>query len=183
MSTGSDLRAPELVVLLTESGVPCGTALKSEVHHRDTPLHLAFSCWVLDDAGNTLLSRRAAVKRTWPGVWTNTFCGHPAPGEDVADAVVRRASDELGCEIADVRLVLPDFRYRAVMTDGTVENEICPVFTARLRAEPAPDPAEVDALSWVPLADLPHLDRQRYGELSPWAREQLPLLSPLLPAN
>jgi isopentenyl-diphosphate delta-isomerase len=167
---------PELVVLLSEDGKPCGTALKSEVHHRNTPLHLAFSCWVLDDEGRTLLTRRAAVKRTWPGVWTNSFCGHPAPGEDVADAVVRRAGQELGCALDDLRLVLPDFRYRAVMDDGTVENEICPVYIARLDSVPDPDPAEVDGLSWVRLVDVPDLDPKRYGELSPWAREQLSAL-------
>ena len=73
----------ELVVLLTEDGTPCGTAAKHKVHHTDTPLHLAFSCWVVDGQGRTLLTRRAAVKRTWPGAWTNTFCGHPGPGEQV----------------------------------------------------------------------------------------------------
>jgi isopentenyl-diphosphate delta-isomerase len=171
-----DRGSPELVVLLNEDGAPCGTAVKSEVHHRNTPLHLAFSCWVLDDEGRTLLTRRAAAKRTWPGVWTNSFCGHPAPGEDVADAVVRRAGQELGCTLDDLRLVLPDFRYRAVMDDGTVENEICPVYTARLGSDPSPDPAEVDGLSWVRLVDVPDLDPKRYGELSPWAREQLSAL-------
>jgi isopentenyl-diphosphate delta-isomerase len=180
MHRAMDPGGPELVVLLTEDGVPCGTALKSEVHHRDTPLHLAFSCWVLDDEGRTLLSRRAQGKRTWPGVWTNTFCGHPGPGEDVTDAVLRRAHDELGCELDEVRLVLPDFRYRAVMSDGTVENEICPVYTARLGSDPKPDPAEVGDLAWVPLTQLADLDAERYGELSPWAQEQLPLLSRLL---
>ena len=154
MLKGDDRGPRELVVLLNEDGTPRGTAPKSEVHHRDTPLHLAFSCWVLDDAGRTLLTRRADGKRTWPGVWTNTFCGHPGPGEEIADAVVRRARDELGCELQGLELLLPRFRYRAVMDDGTVENEICPVFVARLATEPAPNPDEVGALSWVPLAEL-----------------------------
>jgi isopentenyl-diphosphate delta-isomerase len=171
---------PELVVLLTEDGTPCGTALKSEVHHRSTPLHLAFSCWILDDAGRTLLTRRAQSKRTWPGVWTNTFCGHPAPGEDIADAVVRRARDELGCDVDGLRLLLPDFRYRAAMPDGTMENEICPVYTARLATEPRPNPAEIDGMSWVPLAELPRRVADEPEALSPWAREQLPQLSSLL---
>src|SRR3954447_19898602 len=85
----------ELVVLLDDDGRPSGSAPKSEVHTAHTPLHLAFSCWVLDDAGRTLLTRRAPVKRTWPGAWTNSFCGHPAPGETVEDTVHRRAQDEL----------------------------------------------------------------------------------------
>jgi isopentenyl-diphosphate Delta-isomerase len=180
MQNGDGRGGRELVVLLNEDGTPCGTAPKSEVHHRDTPLHLAFSCWVLDDEGRTLLTRRADGKRTWPGVWTNSFCGHPGPGEEIADAVVRRAQDELGCELQGLELLLPQFRYRAVMDDGTVENEICPVFVARLATEPSPNPDEVGALSWVPLAELSGLVADDRGRLSPWAQEQLPQLSTLL---
>jgi isopentenyl-diphosphate delta-isomerase len=163
---------PELVVLLNEDGTPRGTAPKSDVHHRDTPLHLAFSCWVVDDDGRTLLTRRAAVKRTWPGIWTNTFCGHPAPGEEPTDAVRRRARDELGCPVRDIEPLLPDFRYRAVMDDGTVENEVCPVFTARLVSSPQPNPDEIDGLEWVPLQDLPRMIDENPDRLSPWMRWQ-----------
>src|SRR5437868_2928196 len=97
--TGHAAGAVEDVVLLDDEGRPCGRAPKAEVHHRNTPLHLAFSCWLLDADGRTLLTRRSAAKRTWPGIWTNSFCGHPAPGEEVEAAVHRRARDELGARI------------------------------------------------------------------------------------
>lgn len=177
----ADMASPgdptELVVLLAEDGTPCGTAAKAAVHHADTPLHLAFSCWVLDGDGRTLLTRRAAVKRTWPGVWTNTFCGHPAPGEAVDDAVHRRAADELGATLRAVTPVLPTFRYRAVMADGTVENEVCPVYTARLAGGPEPNPAEVAEIAWIPIAELRADAAARPGRYSPWLLEQLPLLA------
>ncbi|WP_432561922.1 isopentenyl-diphosphate Delta-isomerase [Kineococcus sp. SYSU DK003] len=163
----------ELVVLLTEDGTPCGTARKADVHHTSTPLHLAFSCWILDDAGRTLLTRRAAVKRTWPGVWTNSFCGHPGPGEEPADAVVRRAVQELGAPVEGVEPLLPNFRYRAVMDDGTVENEVCPVFSARLAGELHLDPDEVDDSRWVDLAGLRALVAADPQPFSPWMRWQL----------
>ena len=172
-STSSPPAAPELVVLLDEQGRPCGTAPKSQVHHADTPLHLAFSCWLLDGAGRTLLTRRALTKRTWPGAWTNSVCGHPAPGEDPADAVHRRAADELGVRVADVRPLLPEFRYRAVMADGTVENEICPVYGARLLGDVVADPAEVDDWRWVPLAELRAQVAADPTGFSPWMLEQL----------
>lgn len=166
----------EMVVLLDDDGRPCGEAAKTEVHHSNTPLHLAFSCWLVDESGRTLLTRRAAVKRTWPGAWTNSFCGHPAPGERVEEAVHRRALDELGTRISEPVAVLPDFRYRAVMDDGTVENEICPVYVAELLMRPEPNPAEVSDLRWVPYADLPAAVGAEPSSYSPWMLDQLDAL-------
>ncbi|MEO7268550.1 MAG: isopentenyl-diphosphate Delta-isomerase [Knoellia sp.] len=144
-------RRDELVVLLGDDGQPIGTAPKAAVHHSETPLHLAFSCYVFDPAGRFLLTRRALAKKTWPGVWTNSCCGHPAPGEPVEEAVQRRVRQELGTELTGIRLLLPDFRYRAVMDDGTVENELCPVYAATCPDPRAlvPDPAEVAEVKWV----------------------------------
>ena len=172
----------ELVVLLDDDLQPCGTAPKHQVHHRATPLHLAFSCWVLDDDGaHVLLTRRASTKRTFPGLWTNTFCGHPGPGESFGSAISRRADDELGTAVRDLVEALPDFRYTATMPDGTMENEFCPVFTARLTTEPAPNPDEVDDLRWVALDELPTLLSAAPEHHSPWMREQWPRLAGLLP--
>jgi isopentenyl-diphosphate Delta-isomerase len=166
----------ELVVLVDEEGRPCGSAPKVTVHSRNTPLHLAFSCWVFDEQGRTLLTRRAATKRTWPGAWTNTFCGHPGPGESMTQAVHRRAQDELGTAVDDPVPALPDFRYRAVMDDGTVENEICPVYAARLLAPPRPNPEEVSSLRWTPFVDLAAAVSRLPSVYSPWLREQLDAL-------
>jgi isopentenyl-diphosphate delta-isomerase len=171
-----DGRSIEMVVLLDDDGQACGTAPKATVHHRQTPLHLAFSCWLFDARGRTLLTRRAGEKRTWPGAWTNSFCGHPAPAELVVDAVHRRARAELGVQVAELHTQLPDFRYRAVMDDGTVENEICPVFVAKLLEPPDPDPAEVSDLRWVSYGDLPAAVASQPSVYSPWMREQLAAL-------
>src|SRR5690606_16154049 len=124
-------------------------APRATVHTADTPLHLAFSCYLTDGHGRLLMSRRALGKRTWPGVWTNSFCGHPRPEEDVTAAIARHARHELGLEVSDVRCVLPEFRYRAVDASGVVENELCPVYVATTTQEPAPNPDEVVEYRWV----------------------------------
>ena len=105
----NSVKTQELVVLLDDGGRSIGAAPKSEVHHGCTPLHLAFSCYLFDDAGRVLLTRRALNKRAFPGIWTNSFCGHPAPDESMDDAVVRRARDELGVDIADCVVCCPIF--------------------------------------------------------------------------
>ena len=86
----------ELVVLVDDSGAPIGSAPKLSVHTTDTPLHFAFSCHVTNADGAVLITRRALSKKTWPGVWTNSFCGHPAPDEAIEAAIHRRALQELG---------------------------------------------------------------------------------------
>jgi isopentenyl-diphosphate delta-isomerase len=166
----------ESVVLLADDGSPVGLADKATVHSADTPLHLAFSCHVFDGEGRILVTRRALAKLTWPGVWTNSFCGHPGPGESIEDAVIRRASDELGIRLENLTLVLPDFRYRAVDPSGIVENEVCPVFTATTTSEVAPVASEVVECQWAePRALLAAVDATPWA-FSPWLTLQLPQL-------
>ena len=162
----------ELVVLLDEQGRAVGTADKRTVHHADTPLHLAFSCYIFDRSGSVLVTQRALDKVSFPGVWTNSCCGHPAPGESMEDAVRRRVGQELGLGLTDLVLLLPRFRYRAEMS-GLVENEMCPVFVARTDHPVRPDPTEVAEARWEPWAEFRAgvLDGSR--PISSWCLEQV----------
>lgn len=164
---------PERVVLLDESATPIGSADKYEVHNESTPLHLAFSCYVLNDSGQLLVTRRALTKLTWAGVWTNSVCGHPAPGEATASAISRRAAEELGTEVRDIRVVVPDFRYRAVDASGVVENEVCPVHVARIAGRLHPNPSEVCDWEWVDVPALIESTRLTPFAFSPWMVRQL----------
>lgn len=163
----------EQVVLVDALGTPIGTADKSVIHDGDTPLHLAFSCHVFRPDGRVLLTRRALGKVAFPGVWTNTFCGHPAPGEDVQDAVRRRGARELGLEIAALEPVLPDFRYRATDASGIVENEICPVFRAVVDTDPQPADDEVAEWEWATPEHVRAAVEATPFAFSPWLVLQL----------
>ena len=178
--------AGELVVLLDEDGNAIGTADKAAVHTDETPLHLAFSCYVFDDASRLLITRRALGKATFAGVWTNSVCGHPAPGESLTEAVRRRARDELGLLVTELQLVLPRFRYDARAADGVLENEICPVFVARCD-DPStltPNPTEVEESAWVFWPDFRDDVLAGGREVSVWCEQQVSELTSLeLPAG
>jgi isopentenyl-diphosphate Delta-isomerase len=171
----------ESVVLLDEAGQASGTADKVAVHHDRTPLHLAFSCYLFNRAGQFLLTRRAESKRTFPGVWTNTCCGHPLPGEPMSDSVLRRLRHELGINAAKLTLVLPRFRYQARMDNGVLENEVCPVYSAYADEVPHPDPAEVAEARWVDWDEFCAAVRAGRQPISPWCAMQLTELTALGP--
>ncbi len=189
----------DAVVLLDPDGSPIGTADRMSVHGTDTPLHLAFSLYLFDGEHRLLLTRRALSKKTWPGVWTNTCCGHPRPDESFVEAIERRLDYELGMAAADLDAALPDFAYRAIDASGVVENEICPTYTGRVvgvssssidqpdpgagsaslhpQADPRPNPGEVMEWKWVPWNDVIEAVRRTPFIFSPWAVRQIRELS------
>ncbi|GAB3268182.1 isopentenyl-diphosphate delta-isomerase [Arthrobacter pigmenti] len=170
----------ELVVLADDGGNPVGTAAKASVHTGQTPLHLAVSCYVFDEDGRLLVTRRALGKKAWPGVWTNSFCGHPLPEETSVAAVHRRAFEELGISLQQLELVLPDFRYRATDASGVVENEVCPVYTARTTNEPVANTDEVAEWRWVDPVGFIRATKQAPWAFSPWSVWQLAQLKEVI---
>lgn len=164
----------ERVVLVDDDGTPIGTADKATVHTADTPLHLAFSCHVRRASdGAWLMTRRALGKRTWPGVWSNAFCGHPSPGESMLDAIVRRGRRELRLDLRDLACVLPDFRYEAIDASGVREFEVCPVYTAVTAEDPRPAPDEVAEFAWAAPDDVRAAVAAAPFAFSPWLGWQL----------
>ena len=173
-ATASDV---ERVVLLDADGTPVGAEPKATVHRNvaegGTPLHLAFSCHVLNPEGQVLVTRRALSKRTWPGVWSNSFCGHPGPDESFEDAIARRARQELGLEIRNLTVVVPEFQYRATDATGVVENEFCPVFVAVTDTDPQPAESEVAEYAWTAPQDLIAAVESAPYAFSPWLGNQV----------
>lgn len=170
----------ESVVLLDEAGRAVGVAPKAQVHHARTPLHLAFSAYLFSFDGKLLTTRRSPAKATFPGVWTNSVCGHPAPGEGLSPAVRRRAATELGIRVPRLRLILPGFAYRAEM-GGVVENERCPVYAGWLAegVAVAPDPGEVAEVRWQDWSVFAREVLAGARPVSPWCLEQVRGLAPL----
>ena len=137
----------ELVILVDEQNSILGTMPKDEVHGATTPLHRGFSVFVFRSSDrHVLLQQRSAKKRTWPLVWSNSCCGHPAPDESNVDAAKRRLKHEL-CLIPMLLQEVAPYRY-CFTKDGVMENEICPILVGVVEHEPVINPDEVQAVRW-----------------------------------
>lgn len=165
----------DMIVLVDETNKPIRTARKLETHNDKTPLHRAFSIFLFNRNGETLVQKRALGKKTWAGIWSNSCCGHQMLHESLEDAAKRRLRYELGLSNISLLLILKDFRYRAEK-DGIVENEICPVFVGFIESEPNANPAEVAETKWVNWEDFLDEAKNQETELSPWSIEEAQLL-------
>lgn len=166
--------AQELIVLVDDAGQTIGEAEKFSSHHADTPLHRGFSAYIFNDKGEFLATQRAHSKKVWPDVWTNTVCGHPAPGESDPDAIKRRLDYELGMTAVELQVILPDYRYKTPPYKGIIENEICPVYIARAASEPSPNPDEVEDYKWMSWHDfVAAAEADESDVYSYWCKDQL----------
>jgi isopentenyl-diphosphate delta-isomerase len=139
----------ERVVLVDGEDRKLGSAPKQAVH-LDGSLHRAFSVFVFDGAGNTLLQRRAATKYHSGGLWSNTCCGHPRPGETTGGAARRRLREEMGFDCA-LHPAL-SFLYKRDLENGLIEHELDHVLVGQFDGTPVPNPEEVEDWRWAALS-------------------------------
>lgn len=141
----------EQVVLVDRQDRPIGTEEKLAAHRRGV-LHRAFSVFVFNDEGELLLQRRAPGKYHSGGLWSNTCCSHPRPGEPTDRAARRRLGEEMGidCDLEH----LFSFSYRAAFPDGLIEHEYDHVFVGYSDEVPRCDPGEVMDYRWTSLPAL-----------------------------
>ena len=164
-------------MLVDSTGQTIGTAEKLATHHADTPLHRAFSCYIFDDQGEFLVTQRAAVKKVWPTVWTNSVCGHPFPDEPTEDAIRRRVQYEIGMEIEDIVCIVPKYIYKTPPYRGIVEHEYCPIYVARAASSPQPNPKEVDDFRWMSWLDyVAAAEADTADVYSWWCKDQLKVI-------
>ena len=144
--TGSQAAGEEQLILVDERNRATGFAGKTAIH-RAGLLHRAFSIFIVDGRGRIVVQQRSAKKYHSGGLWANSCCGHPRPGERTVSAARRRLDEELGLRSA---LSFGFFaRYQAELGNGMHENEFVYIYFGRLRSEPKPDPDEI--------ADIAHL--------------------------
>lgn len=145
----------EFVILVNAKDEPQGL-MEKMLAHRNGSLHRAFSVFLFNDQGETLLQQRAEDKYHSPMLWTNSCCSHPREGETVLEAANRRLGEELGVDAKDVHGLkkLFHFQYHASFDNGLVEHELDHVLTAKFEGETPFNPDEVHALTWRSIADI-----------------------------
>ena len=164
------MQSEEQLILVSESGRALGAAGKTEVHERGL-LHRAFSIFLVDGEGRLLVQRRASSKYHSGGLWGNSCCGHPRPGERTRSAAGRRLHEELGVSVA----LQPAFlaRYRADVGAGMVENELVRTYFGRAPEAVRPDPDEISETAFLSWDELDRIAADRPDTLAPWLRHYL----------
>ena len=139
------------VILVDENDSAIGSMEKLEAHSKGV-LHRAFSVFVFNEKDELLLQRRAFGKYHSEGLWTNTCCSHPAPGETLEEAGKRRMQEEMGMDIDPTPLF--SFIYRAELDNNLIEYELDHVLVAHSDETPHLNPEEAIAFKWMSLEDL-----------------------------
>jgi len=141
----------ENVILVDEFDHPIGTMEKMEAHQKGI-LHRAFSILLFNAQGQMLLQKRAQGKYHSAGLWTNTCCSHPLPGESVEDAAFRKLKQEMGIEMKTEFAY--KFIYKAPLDNGLTEHECDHVLTGTFDGTPKINIQEVQDWKFVDVAEL-----------------------------
>jgi isopentenyl-diphosphate Delta-isomerase len=159
------------VILVDEADNAIGLMEKLEAHRKGV-LHRAFSIFIFNSKGQMLLQQRALGKYHSAGLWTNTCCSHPAPGEETTAAAVRRLKEELGINTPIKKIF--DFTYRAEFENGLTEHEFDHVFTGEYEGSIIPDPDEVKDFAYLSITELKELLKKDPERFTAWFRLAFP---------
>ncbi len=145
----------ETVILVNTADQPVGRMEKFEAHQRGL-LHRAFSVFLFNERGETLLQQRAAGKYHSPLLWTNSCCSHQREGESNLEAATRRLYEELGIDPSQISELKDSFHfiYRAEFDNGLTEHELDHVILGRFDGLVTLNTEEVEAVRWISMPDL-----------------------------
>jgi len=153
------------VQLVDNQDNPIGVMEKILAHQKGE-LHRALSVLILNSNNELLLQRRALGKYHSPGLWTNTCCSHPYPGEDSFEAAKRRLQEEMGMS-ADLNFVFK-FQYKCDFDNGLIEHELDHVFIGVTDDTPHINTDEAMAFSWVSIEDLEESMKKNPNDYTFW---------------
>jgi len=163
----------EDVILVDENDNAVGVMEKLEVH-RQGKLHRAFSILVFNSSGDLMLQRRARTKYHSGGLWTNTCCSHPKPGDKIQDAVRKQLHYEMGIEV-EPKFIFK-FKYHAKLDNNLIENEFDHVFTDIFDGSPKINMTEAEDWRFEGMPALKQWMKNDPDQFTVWFRKIVDLL-------
>jgi len=154
------------LILVDEKDNEIGKMEKIKAHENGGKLHRAFSILVFNDERELLIQQRALSKYHWPGIWANTCCSHPMPGEKTLEAAHRRLMEEMGFD-TDLKEEFT-FIYKANYDNGLTEHELDHVISGKYNENPKVNPEEVNDFKWITIPDLIKDIEQNPQNYAPW---------------
>jgi isopentenyl-diphosphate delta-isomerase len=163
----------EMVIAVNENDESTDIVDKLEAHQNGV-LHRAFSVFVLNSKNELLLQQRAIGKYHSEGLWSNTCCSHPMPGEETIDAAHRRLIEEMGfdCPLEYIFKL----RYKADVGSGLTENELDYVYVGTYDGVISPNNEEVGAYCYKPIPEIERLLAAEPETFTKWFHLALPKL-------
>ncbi len=155
----------ENVILVNESNEQIGLMPKMEAHEKAV-LHRAFSVFVMNNKGETMLQQRAAHKYHSPLLWTNTCCSHQRDGETNIVAGKRRLEEEMGFTTELEELF--SFIYKAPFDNGLTEHELDHVMMGDYNYPPVINSDEVADWKWMKPIDIKNDIAQNPDNYTAW---------------
>lgn len=161
------------LILVNEADEPIGVMEKMEVHQK-AMLHRAFSVFIFNSDNQLLLQQRAFDKYHSAGLWSNTCCSHPEPGEETKASANRRLKEEMGIETPLKHAF--HFIYRAAFQNQLTEYELDHVFIGRYDGEISPNSTEVNGIAFHSVKDILQDMQTNPDEFTVWFKMILPHL-------
>jgi isopentenyl-diphosphate delta-isomerase len=170
----------ELLILVDENDNQIGVQDKLSVHLEGI-LHRAFSVFIFNSKNELLLQQRSNIKYHSPGLWTNTCCSHPRPGENTLDACIRRLNEEMG--ISALLNFSFSFHYKFEFTNGLIEHEFDHVYMGKTDLEPQLNLKEVQDWKYISISNLENEINLNPEKFTAWLKICLPQLKENLSSN
>jgi isopentenyl-diphosphate Delta-isomerase len=160
------------IILVDNRDTDIGSEEKDLCHRIPVKLHRAFSIFIVNKDRQMLIQKRAAMKKTWPGFWSNACCSHPRKGERLSEAAQRRLEEELGftCTLHHIF----SFQYKADYSEEFGENELDHVLIGEFDGVVNPNNDEIDEWQFISLDRLTQDLADNPEKYTPWFRKALP---------
>lgn len=141
----------ELFPVVDEQGVVIGSATRRDCHSGSMKLHPVVHLHVIDGEGRILLQRRSDDKDIQPGRWDTAVGGHVDYGEDVHDALMREAREELGID-ASKAVAVTHYVFQSQREREYVNTFFLRVDAATFHADP--DPVEISGVRFWTVEEI-----------------------------